>query len=309
MKKSLLSWVLLLAAGVLAGGDGPHRFAEKTASRPDGGDPVERELADFFSMKTFLAGRNTPARYLSDRILNRETEVLLERLNSADPQKRENAAAVLKRRKRAIERAMNWKSPRQTVRIPRLDAVVIDGEVTEWRGAAVWRGSFASHPAASEVNSGDGSLWYAACDGKNICFAGVFPDEDVRTDPRRPWRGDSFEIFITAPGNGWQYFEFIVTPDHGIALSKLQNYTGTGTRIETRSGFAAEAGVRGAGRRLPGGFSVEISIPLELIRIRNGRIGFMLVRTENTDASQRTPVPSVTEGHNIFGFIEGILPP
>ncbi|UKI31961.1 MAG: hypothetical protein L6W00_30465 [Lentisphaeria bacterium] len=267
----------------------------------------EKELKNFFSMKTFLTGRNTPARYLTDRILNIETEILLESLNDSDPEVRADALARLKSRKQAIESAINWKSGTKTVKIPRLDSIVIDGVVTEWNGAAVWSGSYSCHPVASETNSGDKSCWYAALHGKNICFAGFFPGKDVSTDPVRPWTKDGFEVFFTAPGNGWQYFEFIVTPDHGIALSKLQNYTGTGTRIETRSGFAADMGVTAAGRRLPSGFSVEISIPMELFKIDNGEIGFMLVRTDSSDGSQKTPVPNVTEGHNLFGFMRGAI--
>lgn len=273
------------------------------SGKPDSKD----ELLGFFTMKTFLAGRNTPARYLTDRILNRETELLKEELSSANNEIRRNAFYTLRMRKRAIEHAIKSRRKLFCFNIGKNPDIIIDGDLGEWKENNVFRrGSFASFPISDSRRADDGSIWYAAKCGENICFAAHFKDKNIVVDREKPWTTDCLELFFATGNNGWKYFEIIVSPKCGITLSKEQNYTGTGTRIETASGFAAKAGISGASKCFSDGYTVEISVPLKLFDIEDGKISFMLVRASE-GRTQRTPVECVSEGHDIFGFIKGSL--
>ena len=270
--------------------------------------PEIRELEDFFTIKTFLAGRNTPARYYTDRILNIETEMLLKQLRSPDAEARRNALWSLGTRKRAIEYAMKLEKRSFKTNIPALDKITADGRLDDWKNIApVWTGSYSSFPQAAPDKAADSSRWYIAADKTHIHFAAFFKDDNIVFNRAKPWAGDSFELFFLTPGNGWQYMEIIVSPGRGITLSKQQHYTGTGTRVETADGFADSMGIKGASHINEGAFTAEISVPRVLFDTANGTIHFMLVRTSQ-DRTQRTPVASASEGHDIFSFIKGILP-
>ena len=271
------------------------------ASLPDDA----QQLKDFFTLSTFLAGRNTPARCLTDRILNKETELLLEQLYSKDPELKRNAFYTLRMRKRAIEHAIKSKREIVEFTICKLRNFKMDGDISEWKNIQpLSRGSFASFPVSEDKKADDGSLWYVAENDGNICFAAYFKDNNIIVDTEKPWSTDSLELFFISPGNGWQYCEIIVSPGYGITLSKQQNYTGTGTRIETADSIAEKSGIKGATRRFADGYSAEISVPLKSFNIKDEKISFMLVRTSDGRA-QRTPVECVSEGHDIFGFING----
>ena len=279
-----------------------------TAAASAADAPDAEELEKFFTIRTFLAGRNTPARYYTDRILNVETEILLKQLRSPDAETRRNAFWSLGMRKRAIEYAIKLEKRSFKTNIPAIENITTDGRLDDWHTIApAWSGSYSSFPQAAPEKADDSSIWYVAADKTHIHFAAFFKDSNIVFNREKPWAGDSIELFFLTPGNGWQYMEIIVSPGCGITLSKQQHYTGTGTRVESASGFASSAGIKGASRISDGAFTAEISVPRRLFSISDGSIHFMLVKTSQ-NRTQRTPVASSSEGHDIFSFINGILP-
>lgn len=266
---------------------------------------ADSELTGFFSMDTFLAGRNTPARYLTDHILSREHEILIKNLDSKIPEKRQYALRTLTCRRNAIRNALTWKIHPASIDLPWCE--VFPSNATSAGNTLLWRGAYRSHPVCSLEHLNDGSLWFGAHNDTHIWLAGSFIASNCRENVRYPWMGDSFEIFLLAPGNGWRYYEFILTPKRGLVLLKQLNYSGTGTRFEIPDCGLMRDRVRVNAMQTENGFFTAIAIPKKLCEISDGAIRFMLVRTCAPDGTQRTPVPNATEGHNIFGFVNGKL--
>lgn len=221
----------------------------------------------------------------------------------------------LNRLEQEIKTGRNWHTPIPSAKIPfTASPPVIDGKLDpeEWRTALSYRGEY---PLNSELPGGQRTEWKLQYDQKFLYFAVRVFDSSVIPGPlSAPYRGDSVELFLHPDVRLADYLESVISPD-GIL------YTARATQSRQRHYdleicYIPEACARTI--RLPDGFSAELKIPFSALPgyllgnppKRNETMNFMMLRCDLSPDGHYTrtaPVPFLYDGHNIYGYIRGIL--
>lgn len=281
----------------------------------------DRKLAESWSDELYFQGKSTPAEFATDKIRHPWTCDAIAVLRGKKSGSRPAARHWLRILSGLIEAGQKWNEPTVTITIPQTDLpVVIDGIPSEeaWQSAHVWNGdyrTFVNEPRAFHLHRRDtGSRWMVMRDSSHLYFSGTFRDQDLVIHPKKLFRGDGFELFLLPEPALRSYWELIVAPD-GSSYSgwNMKNHTGDPVTVPgilpKHTRFAAFRG--------PDNFSVEIAFPLAGLPSLSGkteRIRFMLFRTNNIPETQNalcydTPVPFLYDGHNLNGYITGLLSP
>ena len=280
---------------------------------------ADRELAGRFNDELYFSGKNTPAEFATDKVRHPWTLNAVEILNGRKSGSRVKARHWLRILSGLIDEGKKWNQPTEEITIPKTHfPVSIDGTLSEpaWKQAHVWYGDYRSivnEPVPFRTRCRNtGSRWLVMHDATHLYFAGSFQDQDIVIHPKKLFRGDSFELFLLPEPVLRSYWELIVAPD-GSSYSgwNMKNHAGDPVTVP---GILPE-NTRFAARRTPGGFCVEIAFPLAglpSLSAKIGRIKFMLFRTNSIPDTQTplcydTPVPFLYDGHNLNGYITGIL--
>ena len=274
----------------------------------------DADLIRSFPPELYLQGKNTAYEYASDRILHPSTQDAIRILNGKKKGNRTAARQWLLNLRQMLETGSQWTFQSPTVEIPFLKGKLqIDGFLTEpeWNESLCWMGDF---PVSSREHLENGSRWHIVHDSEYLYFGAAFLDEEIVVHPEKYFRGDSLEIFLLADPRMKSYWELIITPSgkHYSAWN-IQNGNGTFSSVK----HILPETCRIAAQKTPDGFSVEAAFPLSALptlkRDKNS-IRFILIRTHNIPASCdrlvfHTPVPFLYEGHNLNGYLTGILLP
>ncbi len=272
-------------------------------------------------------GEGTPAQFLTDHLRDGSVspalwselppeyraEILAGKrpLRASDPEAVPAVRAFLA----AVKRGFAWRAERPRAVIPRLAVPpAIDGEVSadEWREALQFTGEIPLD--RDDLALAGKSRWFAGFDDQYLYLAAVIAEDDPQFHPEAPFEGDSVEFFLLPEPKLGGYWEVVTAPGAPpfIAFHTL----GRNGRRLTRQ--ARPAGLRVAARRIPGGFSAELAFPFaafpalgERLPHSKGRFDFLFLRTDRKKSGTyhiSSPVPLLYGGHNLYGYIEGILP-
>ena len=282
---------------------------------------ADRELAASFNDELYFGGKNTPAEFATDKVRHPWTLNAVDVLNGRKSGSRQKARHWLRILSGLIAEGKKWNQPTVQITIPRTDRpVFIDGDLSDpaWKQAHVWHGDYRSlvnEPVPfRNRHRNTGSRWLIMRDRTHLYFAGSFRDQTIVIHPKKLYRGDGFELFLLPEPALRSYWELIVAPD-GSSYSgwNMKNHTGDPV---TAKGLLPKD-TRFAAKQTSDGFCVEIAFPLAGLPSLSGKTGqirFMLFRTNNVPDTQTalcydTPVPFLYDGHNLNGYITGLLIP
>lgn len=202
-----------------------------------------------------------------------------------------------------------WTEPQPRWQLPELAvAPRIDGLVSgsEWNGTLLCSGEFPlSETIRREAAS---SRWYFGVRDSTFYVAAVFADPEVTAfrdrrqgTPEPLYLADCFELFLRPSLESREYYEILVNPEgaHWCMRQKFRE-TGSWDTLDADS----NPGITAAARRIPGGWSVEASIPLTAIKAEP-EFSFAAVRIDRSGNQLRrsAPAPILYDGHNVFGHI------
>lgn len=264
----------------------------------------DEKLAAFFDGKTYWQGRNTHRQFMTDRIVDPSTDVLIDQLLSGSENQKKQARFELNRLKDLIEFGEKWSLPRFELLLPlSVKSPVIDGNIKfdEWKQKIEISGSCL---AGRRRRYYDGSRMLLAFDKDMLYIAAYIPLESAVKSPAVT-EEDHILLFFDMPGgSGRRYKECIITPASGkIAASVNWVYCGNGKR-EQLAANQLEPEIKSAAIRTKHGYSVEIAVPRSLLRIHsNGCIRFNLLRWDKTLKDYRTPIAVPYHGHDPFNRI------
>lgn len=264
--------------------------------------------------------RGTPAEFAGNWLwqCRREQEVLRGKV----PGDEAAAIKVLAEYHARIQRGLHWREPRRTLEVPRLKkAPVIDGVLSADEVAAAFRFSGEYPLDSMQKVAENGSFWLVGWYDDRFYAAGYFCDSEIisfngtaRNSGRKMHEADSLELFMRPDCRRPHYYEWIVNPARQMwSLEHWSRERGGFCILDVERETASET----AAQPVPGGYSIELSIPLrELHGIwcrrmpqPGDRFDFILVRTDLSGGTfcRSTPVPFLYDGHNIFGYIQAGL--
>lgn len=289
----------LLAAGV-------------AGCRPCSGDLQQEERLKALYAERMDSPSEYRAKMVEDPYWVRRREQLL---GGTLPMERKALRQAVRRLEEEIRQGRRWHSPVRTAKIPfAVHPPVIDGvmEEHEWRNALVYQGEY---PLSSETSCSSQAEWRLQYDREFLYFAVRIFDAAVIPGPAdAPYKGDSVELFLLPDFRLAAYLETVVSTTGKLytawaTQSRLRHYDLQVCRVPD-----AEAKVH----LFPGGYTVELKIPFSGLPgyllgnpPRKGEtMNFMMIRC-NLDAdgsyTRTTPVPFLYDGHNIYGYIRGVL--
>ena len=276
----------------------------------------DKELAAYFSIECYEAGKNTPAEYASNQCGDDVTAVakglLSGRLNAENPVDLENARTLLKSIKSDIEAGKNWQ-PKEVkkVAIPYAEITpVIDGVLDDavWEKALTFKGEYAL--GSHELQNSD-AIWKLMWD-ENYFYLGCFmPQIKCVSHPEYPFLEDAVELFIGTSVRYRTYWEIVIAPN-GTLYDALGHNNRWGHYIATPEDSVAD--LKHAAVITPQvGYTVEIAVPWSEFPAysrgnspqENEEIHFALIRCIR--GKQATAYPLLYGGHNIFGHAKGVL--
>ncbi|MDR0932083.1 MAG: hypothetical protein LBM70_03575 [Victivallales bacterium] len=271
---------------------------------------------DSLLYKAYTERVNTPFEYraklVEDPYFVRRREQLLGGTLALN---RDELRRDLARLEREIELGRQWKSPVPTAKIPFTDnPPVIDGKINadEWDGALTYQGEY---PLNSELPISSEAVWKLQYDKEFIYFAAtIFDSEVIPGSPESPYNGDAVELFLLPDFRLVDYLEAVVSADGNLYTawayqSPQRHYD---LKVCTVSRAKAKTSLTS------GGYTVELKIPFSALPgyllgnapQKGETMNFMMIRCEldkNGRYSRNTPTPFLYDGHNIYGYVRGIL--
>lgn len=228
---------------------------------------------------------------------------------------RQQIRKELMRLEQEIYQGCQWKTPIPQAIIPFAEtAPVIDGNLQEeiWNEALSYQGEY---PLNSEHPRDSNTEWYLLYDQHFIYFGARILDISISPGPKEtPYKGDSVELFLHPDKRLTDYLETVVSCNGSVYNARASQSKSRHYDLErcTIPGLAAST------KRFPGGYSVEVRIPFSALpgyllgnAPRPGdSMNFMMIRCNLDDQgnfSRTTPVPFLYDGHNIYGYIQGLL--
>lgn len=279
--------------------------------------PNHEDLMREERLRTLYAERESGfsefrAKMIEDPFWVRRREQLL---GGTLPMSRRALRQALDRLEREIETGRNWNTPVPSAKIPfTAQPPVIDGKLdpAEWRTALTYRGEF---PLNSESPGAQPTEWKLQYDREFLYFAVRVFDSAVIPGPRSaPYRGDSVELFLYPDTRLVDYLETVISADGVLynaraAQSRKRHYDLEISHIPKACAKAV---------RLSDGFSIELKLPFSALPgyllgnppKRGETMNFMMLRCDLSPDGQYTrsaPVPFLYDGHNIYGYIRGVL--
>ena len=270
----------------------------------------DEKLASFFDGETWWEGRNTPRQFMTDRIADPSTSVLIGHLLTGSEVQKKQARFELKRLKDLIEFGAEWSLPSFELVLPStVKPPVIDGNIKfdEWRQKIETSGSCL---AGRRRRYFDGSRMLLMYD-KEMLYIAVYAPLGSAGRKQAVSKDDHLLLYFDMPGgSGGRYKECIITPSSGgVAASINWVYCGNGKR-EQLSRNAGEPQVNAAVIETKYGYSAEIAVPRSLLRVHsNGCIRINLLRWDETEKDYRTPIAIPYSGHDPFNRINIRLAP
>lgn len=276
----------------------------------------DKQLAAYFSIECYEAGRNTPAEYASNQCGDDVTAVakglLSGRLSAESPADLENARTLLKNIKSDIEAGKNWQEKEvRRVKIPYAEVTPdIDGVLNEaiWEKALTFNGEYV---LGSHELQNSGAVWKVMWD-ENYFYAGCFmTQKKCVSHPQYPFLEDAVELFIGTNVRYRTYWEIVIAPD-GTLYDALGHNNRWGHYIATPEDSVA--GLKSATKLVPGkGYSLEFAVPWNEFPVysrgnipqENDEVHFALIRC--IKGKQSSAYPLLYGGHNIFGHAKGVL--
>ncbi|MDD3154152.1 MAG: hypothetical protein PHS41_04735 [Victivallaceae bacterium] len=255
----------------------------------------------------------TPGEYAARRRchLDREAAIFRGEL----PGDRRAAAEQLAACYDAAERGRRWQAKPMTLPIARMVAPPeIDGIVSpaERAGATEVCGEYLLD---SEQKHSDAPRWWVGWTVDTLYFAVEFPDCDIQAfSGRKIPSGDALECFLRPNPEENLYYEILVNPEGARwCLSHLASRTGSHFLLN----LDKKMKMRSDAKRSLRGYCVEIAIPANQLHglwcAQPPRIGdrleFQMVRTNLESGTYRksAPFPLLYDGHNLYGWMRGIL--
>ena len=264
----------------------------------------DEKLAAFFDEKTYWQGRHMPQQFMTDRIVDPSTDVLIGQLLSGSAAQKKQARFELDRLKQLIEFGQKWKFPpfelllENTVKSP-----VIDGNIKfdEWKQKIEITGSCL---AGRRRRYYDSSRMLLTSDKEILYIAAHVPVVSAEKKSAVTEEDHILLYFDMPGGSGGRYKECIITPASGkIAASVNWVYCGNGKREQLAENLK-EPEIKAAAIRTKYGYSVEIAVPRSLLRVHsNGCIRFNLLFWDKTLKDYRTPIAIPYHGHDPFNRI------
>lgn len=290
--------------------------------------PQEEEDAQYITehaSRLFQEGKGTPYEYASNAICqNMDSMRILRGMQTGD-----RAAAVRKLAdcRRKLRQGMAWNVHLPEQKIPyMIHTPIPDGKISirEREEALAFYGE---HPLGETEKDSrfPESLWLIGWNGEMLYLAVSFRDEQPELRHGKSgcpkgselYLGDCLEFFLRPQLQKLPYFELLMNPAGEFwMLSHLPGYWGGFTPID-RECPASGAIVKGSMQN--GFYTIEALLPF---RIWHGawcsraprpgdRFSFMMLRTNRSGASHTlsTPVPFLYSGHNLYGYLRGVLAP
>lgn len=284
---------------------------------PPTGLPEDRAWIAEFCPSYYRRGKGTHAEYVTNRLSAGMAKRAIYRLQPerfwreflAFGVTREEARRELEQFKADAERGFAWPHRNLEVTIPKaVTPPPLDGTLGgSWGKALCLRGEVPLDRAEGKPEGE--SEWFALYDNEFLYLAARIADRDVRTAPERMYTADSVEFFVMPDVAMRAYWEVIVNPD-GADFSAWHQANDHGHFI-SRPGIRPVK-LRTAAKRIPGGYVVQIALPLSAMATVEERLKtlhFMPVRT-NLDGNmyeKSAPVPLLYDGHNYAGYIKATL--
>ena len=290
--------------------------------------PQEEEDAQYITehaSRLFQEGKGTQYEYASNAICqNMDSMRILRGLQTGD-----RAAVVRKLAdcRRKLRQGMAWNVHLPEQEIPYMvHAPIPDGKISmrEREEALAFHGEHPLGETQKDSRFPD-SLWLIGWNGEMLYVAVSFRDEKPELrhgkngSPKGSelYLGDCLEFFLRPQIQKLPYFECLMNPAGEFwMLSHLPGYWGGFSPID-RECPAPGAIVKGSMH--DGFYTIEALLPF---RIWHGawcsraprpgdRFSFMMLRTNRNGASYTvsTPVPFLYSGHNLYGYLRGILAP
>lgn len=237
------------------------------------------------------------------------------------------AAAVrrLAECRRRIQRGMEWRIVLPEKKIPRMKhSPVPDGRISEQEleECLLFRGEYPLD-AASRNRAFADSLWLLGWKEDFLYLAVSFRDDDPEiyhgkkecADGKYLYLGDCLEFFVRPQLEKTQYFECLINGAGDFwMLSHIPGYWGGFTSVDRE---CSAPGARIGGTWRNGCFILEAVLPF---RIWHGewcarpprpgdRFSFMMLRANRRKSEYgfSTPVPFLFGGHNLYGYLHGVL--
>ncbi len=290
--------------------------------------PQEEEDAQYITenaSRLFQEGKGTQYEYASNSIFRNEDSMrILRGLQTGD---RSVAVRKLADCRRKIRQGMEWKVHLPEQEIPyMIHTPIPDGKISmrEREEALMFRGEHPLGKTDRDPRYPD-SLWLIGWNGDMLYLAVSFRDEKPELrhgkngcpEGRELYLGDCLEFFLRPQLRKLPYFELLMNPAGEFwMLSHLPGYWGGFTPID-RECPAPGAIVKGSIQN--GFYTIEALLSF---RIWHGawcsraprpgdRFSFMMLRTNRSGVSYTlsTPVPFLYSGHNLYGYLRGVLGP
>ena len=276
----------------------------------------DKELAAYFSIECYEAGKNTPAEYASNQCGDDVTAVakglLSGRLKAVNEEDLIKARELLWGLKTDIEAGKIWQEKTPKVeKIPYAETTpIIDGEINDeaWNKALTFTGEY---PLGSFEKIDSGAVWRVMWDENYFYLSCLMPQKQCNSHPEYPFLADAVELFIGTDVRYKTYWEIVIGCD-GLVYDALGHNNRWGHYIATPEDSVN--GLKSAARMNAGdGYSIELAVPWsEFPAYSRGNnpktsdeIHFGLIRCRQ--GVQSSAYPLLFGGHNIFGHKQGIL--
>lgn len=303
-----MRWSEFLLFGVFAAG----LFAEDLPMSL----PEDRELVRSVSPGFYHRGKGTPAEFVTSQlgyyneVVRAIHRLIPERMRrdyyQTEAATLESARRTVKRYRDDSIRGFEWKEPRRCVVIPRVREAG-----NKWSAALILHGEI---PLDTPGRASGDTVWKICYDEQFLYLRADVADADIRVNPVRPYEADSIEFFIRGSRKLWNYWEIVAAPGVPPVVAVHVFSPVFGQRL-TQFGIRPEA-LRITSGRTVRGFFAECTFPFSALPrldrhlpYSGGELEFMFVRTDlrNGRIHKSSPVPLLYDGHNVFGYMIGVL--
>ena len=277
--------------------------------------PEDRELVQSVRPEFYHRGKGTPAEFITsglgyyNEVIRAIHRLIPERMRrdyfrgaATLDDAREKVRAF---RENAI-RGFAWQEPRRRVTIPR-----VKNPADRWSSALVLRGEI---PLDTPGKATGNAVWMVCYDNQYLHLRAEVDDTELQLNSKRPYEADSIEIFLRGSRRLTSYWEIVAAPEVPPLVGFHLFSRTLGLHVSQFD--ARPRALRITSGRTPCGFFAECAFPFVALHrldrplpFSGGELEFIFVRTDLQPEGVRktAPVPLLYDGHNIFGYLIGIL--
>lgn len=277
--------------------------------------PEDRELVQSVSPGFYHRGKGTPAEFITSglgyyneviRAIHRLIPERMRRDYFRGAATLDDARETVRTFRENALRGFAWKEPRRRVTIPR-----VKNPADRWSGALVLRGEI---PLDTPGTATGNALWMVSYDDQYLYLRAEVEDAGIQLNSKRPYEADSIEFFLRGSRRLTSYWEIVAAPEVPpfVGLHFFSRTLG----LHVTQFDARPSALQITSGRTPGGFFAECAFPFAAFHrldrplpFSGGVLEFMFVRTDLQPGGVRktAPVPLLYDGHNLFGYLIGVL--